>query len=180
MQSIECTFLIPFILYPTWTFLPRLRLLARMIPFTALRNLEFLSSLGARPAAAFASNPESCFVGASKRWGDGGGWSGDRAAWRSSAASSAAFWRLFWRLWGGDPALGRPWGGDPWLSRRNDITVRGYSFTQCADCPSGAAQSLRLCGSGVHVICIPALRALRRPQATRGIDSRFHRPPKFI
>ena len=162
------TLRMPFILYPTWTFLPLRRLLARMIPFTALRNFEFRSSGALRPSAAARSSPESCFVGASKRWGDGGGWSGDRAAWRSSAASSAAFWRLFWRLSGGDPALGRLWGGDPWLSRRNDIVRRRrvYSFyTRCRLPVSGAAQSLRLCGSGVHVICVPMWRAQRRPRA---------------
>ena len=152
MQSIECTFLIPFILYPTWTFLPRLRLLARIIPFTALRNFEFFSI---RPSAAARSKPESCFcglgfVGASNLFcGLGGGWSGDRAAWRSSAASAGSG-----RLWGGDEALCRNepgwlWGGDPALSRRKDMAARradGVStlYTRCrlADC-GGCPVALR-------------------------------------
>ena len=165
------TLRMPFILYPTWTFLPLRRLLARMIPFTALRNFDFRSSGALRPSAAARSKPESCFVGPSKRLGEGGGWSGDRAAWRSSAASSAAFWRLFWRLWGGEPALGRLWGGDPWLSRRNDIVRRRRVYSLHKVQPSGAAQSTAMCGSGVHVICVPMWPAQRRPQAPRSVDS---------
>ena len=98
-----------------------------MIPFTALRNFEFFSM---RPSAAARSKPESCFcglgfVGASNLFcGLGGGWSGDRAAWRSSAASAGSG-----RLWGGDEALCRNepgwlWGGDPALSRRKDMAAR--------------------------------------------------------
>ena len=98
-----------------------------MIPFTALRNFEFFSI---RPSAAARSRPESCFcglgfVGASNLFcGLGGGWSGDRAAWRSSAASAGSG-----RLWGGDEALCRNepgwlWGGDPALSRRKDMAAR--------------------------------------------------------
>ena len=131
-----------------------------MIPFTALRNFEFFSI---RPSAAARSNPESCFcglgfVGASNLFcGLGGGWSGDRAAWRSSAASAGSG-----RLWGGDEALCRNepgwlWGGDPALSRRKDMAARradGVS-TLLHKVQPGAAQSLRLCGSGVHVLCVP-------------------------
>ena len=73
-------------------------------------------------------------------------------------ALATAFWRLFWRLWGGDPALGRLWGGDPAdpVLCRNDM-ADGVStlYTMCRLPLSGAAQSLRLCGSGVHVICVP-------------------------
>ena len=98
-----------------------------MIPLTAERNFEFFSM---RPSAAARSSPESCFcglgfVGASNLFcGLGGGWSGDRAAWRSSAASAGSG-----RLWGGDEALCRNepgwlWGGDPALSRRKDMAAR--------------------------------------------------------
>ena len=103
-----------------------------MIPFTADLNLEFFSI---RPSAAARSKPESCFcglgfVGASNLFcGLGGGWSGDRAAWRSSAASAGSG-----RLWGGDEALCRNepgwlWGGDPALSRRKDIVRRRRVYT---------------------------------------------------
>ena len=93
-----------------------------MIPFTALRNFEFFSR---QASAAARSKPESCLEGASNLLcGLGGGWSGDRAAWRSSAASAGSG-----RLWGGDEALCRNepgwlWGGDPALSRRKDMAAR--------------------------------------------------------
>ena len=127
-----------------------------MIPFTALRNFEFFSI---RPSAAARSNPESCFcglgfVGASNLLcGLGGGWSGDRAAWRSSAASAGSG-----RLWGGDEALCRNepgwlWGGDPALSRRKDMAARradGVStLLLCADCQSLGLPSRCDCAAAV-------------------------------